>query len=60
MQSLSRSNNNKEIVWKRELSEILKKHGLISEKFTGEISINISQGGVSNLKKLNITSRKIR
>jgi hypothetical protein len=52
MQSLSKSNNNKEIVWKRELSEILKKHGLIGENFTGEISINISQGGVSNLKKI--------
>ncbi len=44
--------NNKEIIWKKELSEILKKHGLISEKFTGEISINISQGGVGNLKKI--------
>lgn len=52
MQSLSKSINNKEIVWKKELSEILKKHGLIGEDFTGEISINISQGGVSNLKKI--------
>lgn len=45
MQSLSKNSNNKEIVWKRELSEILKKHGLIGENFTGEISINISQVG---------------
>ncbi|GEM_PF-4333920 len=52
MKSLSQSINNKEIIWKKELSEILKKHGLISEKFTGEISINISQGGVGNLKKI--------
>ena len=44
--------NSEETNWKRELSEILNKLGFVDEKFVGRIVININQGGITDVEKV--------
>ena len=38
--------------WKQILSDILKKIGIIPRDFTGKISINLTQGSVGDVEKI--------
>jgi hypothetical protein len=37
--------------WKQDLTEYLKKLGLIPKDFTGKITINLSQGSIGDVEK---------
>lgn len=44
--------NKEEDKWKKYLSDILKKLNIIDEKFVGRIVININQGGITDVEKV--------